>query len=69
MLRGLVEAEVANDATGAEVKVLLHKLHEGLLVVLGGAVSVDVDGERVVRLKRSRIGCRLRMPLTRLVPL
>ena len=44
---GLVEAEVADDATGAEVKVLLHELHEGLLVVLGGAVSVDVDGERV----------------------
>ena len=44
---GLVEAEVADDATGAEVKVLLHELHEGLLVILGGAVSVDVDGERV----------------------
>lgn len=44
---GLVETEVADDATGAEVKVLLHELHEGLLVVLGGAVSVDVDGERV----------------------
>lgn len=44
---GLVEAEVADDATGAEVKVLLHELHEGLLVVLGGAISVDVDGERV----------------------
>lgn len=44
---GLVEAEVADDTTGAEVKVLLHELHEGLLVVLGGAVSVDVDGERV----------------------
>lgn len=44
---GLVEAEVADDATGAEVKVLLHELDEGLLVILGGAVSVDVDGERV----------------------
>lgn len=44
---GLVEAEVADDTTGAEVKVLLHELHEGLLVILGGAVSIDVDGERV----------------------
>ena len=44
---GLLELEVADDASRAKVEVLLDDLNELGLGLLRGAVSVDVDGERL----------------------
>ena len=42
---GLLELKVADDASRAEVEVLVDDLNELSLGLLGSAVGVDVDGE------------------------
>ena len=44
---GLLETKLADDDTGAEIPVLEDDLDELVVVLLSGAVGVDVDGERL----------------------